>query len=110
MFSGLNGEHNGIVRQHGGYGQHTAGKGFTEDKHIRADVLVIARQHLSRTGEAGLYLVCQEEDVSVGAILAHGREVAVGRNLHACFALDGLHEETCHVRVLQGAGQGGGGR
>jgi hypothetical protein len=40
----FNAEHYVLVREHGGYGVHAPREGFAEEKHIRADALVLYAQ------------------------------------------------------------------
>ena len=72
---------------------------LSEGNHVGNDALVFRCQHRTGASESGLDLVEDEQCSGGVADLAQSRQVAIGRNVHAALALEGLHDER-RARVV----------
>src|SRR5262252_3200712 len=68
---------------------------------------MIAAKHLSGAAHAGLHFIKNQKNILARTNLTHGREVIVGRNNHAAFALNWLENDRSRF-LIDGGFQGRG--
>eukprot|EP00906_Rhabdomonas_costata_P033313 RCo046943 len=98
----LNGEHHGVISDHGRHRQHSSRQGLAHDDNVRTHIFVVHAHHLSRAAQPSLDLIRDKEDVLLLAQLRNLLKVSRGRNVHPSFPLDGLNHHGHNVRVLSG--------
>jgi hypothetical protein len=76
-----------------------AAEALAEGQDVGHHGLVLEREHLARASDPGLDLVENQQRAVRVTQLAQPAQVAVGRNVHAAFSLDGLDDEGGGVRV-----------
>ena len=114
----VNHTHDRVVREHSRDGIGATADGLAENEQVGLDVRRLAlalglagavaagREQGTGAGNAGLDFVGHEQHVRRLAERVGLTHVIVCRDVHAGLALDGLHEESRHVGVLEGGREG----
>ena len=93
-------QHDIIVGQHGAHGHHATAEGLAEDKDVGTHILVVAGQHLTRTGDTALHLVGHEQHIVFLADIIAFLQVAIVRHIDAGLTLDGFEQEARHLLAV----------
>ena len=93
------GEHDGIIAEDGGRRIDASGERFAEDDDIWPDIFPVACQHASRSTEARLHFVGNQQHIVFLQQCRHFGQVSFIGHHDTRFALDRLQHERSNVRI-----------
>ena len=91
VFARLDVQHDLVVGQNCGDGNHTATESLAQDQDVGTHALMVAGEHLAGTGYTALHLIRHEKHVVFVADVIAFFQIALVRHVYAGLALDGLH-------------------